>query len=230
MDSSKFNKRSIKISLIINIIVFFFTITASIIMFTGFKFMNGYDPVLESTRIGMLRFFTVESNIFMGIVALIFAIKEINLLKGKIAEIPVKIYILKLMATTAVGLTFLVVFTYLGPISKGGIPSMLMNSNLFFHLIIPVLSIINFTTLERTDKLKLKYVIYGLIPTFLYGIYYLSNVFVHMEEGTVSTIYDWYWFVQNGVWTAIIVAPMILTISYIISLILWKLNKKNNKE
>ena len=187
--------------------------------------MNGYEPVLESAKIGMLRFFTVESNIFMGIVALIFAINEIKLLKGKIKDISTKIYILKLMSTTAVGLTFFVVFAYLGPISKGGIPSMLMNSNLFFHLVIPVLSMINFIFFEKTDKLKLRYVISGIIPTFLYEIYYLGNVLIHMEEGKVSPTYDWYWFVQNGVWTAVIVAPMILVISYIISLILWKFNK-----
>ena len=222
--------KKIKISLIINIIIIILTIISMIIMFTGFKFMYGYETVLESTKIGMLRFFTVESNMLMGMVALIFAINEIKFLKEKIADIPTKIYILKLMATTAVGLTFFVVFAYLGPISTGGIPSMLMNSNLFFHLVIPILSIINFAFFEKTDKLKLRYVIYGLIPTFLYEIYYLGNVLIHIEEGAVSPTYDWYWFVQNGVWTAVIVAPMILAISYIISLILWRLNKiKNTK-
>lgn len=224
MNSSEFNKKNTKISIIINIVIVFLTIIASIIMFTGFKFMYGYETVLESTKIGMLRFFTVESNMLMGIVALIFAINEIKLMKEKIADIPTKIYILKLMATTAVGLTFFVVFAYLGPISTGGIPSMLMNSNLFFHLVIPILSIINFAFFEKTDKLKLRYVIYGLIPTFLYEIYYLGNVLIHIEEGAVSPTYDWYWFVQNGVWTAVIVAPMMLAISYIISLILWRLN------
>lgn len=222
-------ERNIRISLLINIIITFLTIVASIIMFTGFKFMHGYDPVLETTRFTMFRFFTVDSNIFIGITSLIFAIQEIQLLKGKINEIPIKTYILKLMATTGVGLTFFVVFAYLGPISKDGILSMLMNSNLFFHLIIPVLSMLNFTIFEKTNKIQLKYTFCGIIPTVLYGIYYLANVFIHMENGKVSPIYDWYWFVQNGVWTAIIVVPMLFTITYIISLILWKINKRSNK-
>ena len=38
--------------------------------------------------------------------------------------------------------------------------------------------------------------------------------------------YDWYCFVQNGVWTAIIVMPIMLIITYGISLALWKLNKR----
>ena len=218
-----------KISIILNIIIFISTILASIIMFTGFKFMFAYDIVLESSRLGMLKFFTVESNIFMGIVAIIFAIKEIESSKNKIKEIPLKYYILKLMSTSSVSLTFFVVFAYLGPISKDGIPSMLMNSNLFFHLIIPVLSIITFIFFEKTDKIKYKHIIYGIIPTFLYEIYYLINVLSHIENGKVSPLYDWYWFIQNGIWTALIVAPLMLIISYIITIILWKINKKSSK-
>ena len=226
MNSNSVKDKKIIISTIINIMIFVFSLLASIIMFTGFKFMHGYEPILEARSISMFKFFTVESNVFVGIVALIFAIKEIRVLTNKEVDIGKKLYILKLMATTAVGLTFLVVFTYLGPISKGGIPSMLMNSNLFFHLIIPVLSMINFAFFEKTEKLHFKDSFYGIVPTFLYEIYYLGNIIVHMENGMVSPKYDWYWFVQNGVWTAIIVAPMILLISFIISLVLWRINRK----
>ena len=225
MENNKIELKKMKISLIINIMIFILTLIASIIMFTGFKFMHGYDVVLQSTKIGMLRFFTVESNMFMGIVSLIFAIMEMQVLSGKKKEIPTKGYILKLMSTSAVGLTFFVVFAYLGPISKDGIPSMLMNSNLFFHLIIPVVSILNFIIFEKTNKLKFKYTFLGIIPAVLYGVYYLMNILIHMENGKVSPVYDWYWFVQNGVWTAIIVVPMIFLITYIISIIIWKLNK-----
>ena len=59
--------------------------------------MHGYDVVLEAARFRMFKFFTVESNIFMGVIALIFSIKEIKLLNGKISEIPTKLYILKRM-------------------------------------------------------------------------------------------------------------------------------------
>ena len=219
------NLKKIKIASLINIVIFIMTLFASVIMFTGFKFMIGPEPVLESTKLGMLRFFTVQSNLFMGIIAAIFAIKEMQLIKGKIEDIPLKYYILKLMSSTAVGLTFLVVFAYLGPISKDGIGSLLMNSNLFFHLLIPVVSILTFIIFERTDKIKFKYTFLGIIPTFLYEIYYLTNIFIHMENGKISPIYDWYWFAQNGVWTAAIVAPMMLVITYIISILIWRFNR-----
>jgi len=212
-----------KISLILNIIIVILTIFASILMFTGIKITHGAEPILETTKLGMFKFFTVDSNIFMGIIALIYAIKEITS-----KEITKTMYKLKLMATTAVSLTFIIVFTYLGPIAKDGLISLLQNSNLFFHLVIPVLSIITFTLFERTNKLKFKDSIYGIIPTIIYATLYLINIIIHMENGKVSPVYDWYWFVQNGVKTAIIVAPMIILISYIISLILWKLNRKEN--
>jgi len=215
----------IKISLVINIIIVILTITAAIIMFTGFKFMEG-DLLLESTNIGMLRFFTVDSNIFMAIVSLLFAIKEARIIKGKDNEISTKMYILKLMSTMGVMLTFLTVMLYLGPIAKGGIPVLLKNSNLFFHLIIPILSLITFTIFEKTNKLEFKYTIYGVVPTLIYGIYYLINVLVHIENGSVSPIYDWYWFVQGGLWQIGIVIPIMIGISYAISLVLWAMNRK----
>lgn len=210
-----------KISLTLNIIITLLTIFASIIMFTGIKITHGAEPILETTKLGMFKFFTVDSNIFMGIIALLFVVLQI---KNK--KITKNMYRLKLMSTTSVGLTFLVVFTYLGPISKGGIISLLQNSNLFFHLIIPVLSIINFTIFERTNKLKIKDALYGMIPTILYAIFYITNLLLHVENGRVSPIYDWYWFVQNGIKTAIIVAPLMLIITYIISLTIWKLNRR----
>ena len=213
--------KKLKISLILNVIIFILTVLATIMMFTGFKFMKGMEPVLEATGFSLLKFFTVESNLFVGIISLIFSIKEIKIIKGNEKGLSTKMYLLKYMSTSAVSLTFFIVFSYLGPISKGGIIS-----NLFFHLIIPVLSIINFTIFEKTNKIKFKQVIYGIIPTFLYGLYYCINVLTHIENGKVSYVYDWYWFIQNGVWTAIIVIPVIFLISYLISLCLWHFNKK----
>ena len=221
------NKKKLMTSMIINLIIFAMVVFASIVMFFNIRLMGGSELVLESTKLGMFRFFTVQSNIFMGIVALLFAIKEYKLLKGNIDKISNKMYTLKLVATTSVALTFFVVFAYLGRISEYGIVALLMNSNLFFHLIIPVFSILVFVILERNKNISFKYTLFGMAPTFLYELYYVCNILVHMENNKVSPVYDWYYFVQNGVHTAVIVAPMMLLVTYIICLILWALNKKN---
>ena len=188
--------------------------------------MSGQEVVLESTKLGVFKYFTVQSNVFAGIMSLIFLFKELDVMKGKIKRIDKKYYILKFMSAVAVGLTFFVVFTYLGPITKYGITSLLMNSNLFFHLLIPLLCIICFVFFEGTREMKIKEVLFGLLPVILYAIYYIANVLIHMEGGRVSPIYDWYWFVQNGVWTAVIVVPVILLVTYLISLCIWFFNKK----
>ena len=221
----KDNLNKVKISIVFNILIVLLTIFTTIMMFTGFKFMPGDDLVLESTNISMFRFFTVDSNVFMGLVALIFSILEIKLLTGKIEQIPKKYYILKLMGTTGVALTFFVVVTYLAPVIPNGFVLLFKNSNLFYHLVTPLLSIFTFIFFEKTDALSFKNSFYGIVPTFLYEIFYIVNILVHMENGKVSYIYDWYMFVQNGVWTAIIVAPLMLVITYVLSLIIWKLNR-----
>lgn len=221
----KNDKIDIKISLVFNILIFALMVIASIIMFTGFKFMEA-EPLLESTKIGMLKFFTVDSNILMGIVSLIFAINQIKILKGKKEEISTKLIVFKMASTVAVGVTFVTVIGYLGPISKGGIPSLLKNSNLFLHLIIPVLSMLDFAFFERTSKIKFRYTLYGILPTLVYGVLYVINLLIHMENGKVSPIYDWYWFVQGGMWQAAIVIPIMLLMTYIITIILWRINKK----
>lgn len=219
------NNKCMKISMVVNILIFIMTVLASIIMFSGFKFMKG-EQVLETTKLGMFKFFTVDSNMFMGIIALIFGIKEVQIIKGKETEITQKLYSLKLMATVGVVLTFATVFAYLGPISSGGIMSMLLNSNLFFHLLIPVISMLNFVIFERTNKLTFRHTILGIIPMLIYAIFYMVNVLIHTENGMVSTVYDWYWFVQGGIWQLFIVLPLMIGVTYTISLILWRLNKK----
>jgi len=224
------NNKRVKMSLYINIMITILTIIATIIMITGFKFMTGVEPVLESTKIGVFKSFTVDSNLFAGIISFIFILNEISIIKGEKKEISDKLYILKLMATTAVSLTFIVVFVYLGNIAENGLISLLLNSNLFFHLIIPLLNIIDFIFFIKKDNITYKYAFYGLIPTLLYAVFYTTNVIIHIENGRVSPKYDWYWFVQNGLWTMVIVAPTILLITYIISLILLLLNKIINRK
>lgn len=219
------NKLNIKISLIFNIIIAIFTIIASIFMFTGFRFMDE-EALLESTKLGMFKFFTVDSNIFMGIISIIFAVKEISLLRGKITYIPKTYYVLKLMATSAVALTFLVVFCYLGFIVEGGVVRLLKNTNLFFHLIIPVLSIFTFILFEKNKTLKIKDSLFGAIPAILYSIFYTINALTHIENGVVPIQYDFYAFVQGGLWQIAIVIPLMYILAYVISLTLWTFNRK----
>ena len=224
------SKRKLKISLILNIIIVIMTIFAFIVMFTDFKFMPGKETTIASSRVGRLRFFTIDSNLLMGIAALVFLIQQIKLLKGKIKEIDKKYYIFNLMSTSAVALTFIVVLVYLGQIAPNGLYSMYVDKNLFFHGLIPFVSMINFIFFTNTDKLKKKDIYYGLIPMGLYAIYYITNVIVHIENNKVSEKYDWYYFVQGNIWKVFFVVPLIFLVSYVITYTLWYFNKIKDVE
>lgn len=224
MKDERVNK--IKISYILNWIIIALCIFAFIIMFTGIKITPLKEPILETTKFGAFRFFTVDSNLLMGISALIFVIKERKVLANKIKKIPKWCYILKFMATVSVSLTMLVVFLYLSKIAEGGLLSLLQNSNLFFHFIIPFLSIVTFVLFEKTKEIKLSYVACGLIPVLLYGIGYVINILNHFESGKVLPKYDWYYFAQNGVKGMYYTAIGIFIFTFIISLILWLLNNE----
>lgn len=191
--------------------------------------MHGDAVVLESTRLGIFKFYTVDSNLLMGLAALIFLIAEINVLKGRKTDISKNLYIFKLIATAGVTLTFIVVFVFFGAVLKVPLSAMLQNSNLFFHLIIPVLSIINFMFIERSDKLRFPHTIWGISTALIYGIFYAVNVFSHMENGVVSPKYDFYYFAQGGFAMAVVALPMMLLFIWIISIILWIVNRKKGK-
>ena len=223
------NKTSLKISYIFNILIVLFVIFALIIMFARIKFFNMSDPVSEAHWYGMMKYFTTQSNIFVAIASLLLLLEERKVINDKRKSISYGYYVFKLIATVSVSVTFLTVFLYLGPGSEGGIGSMLTNSNFFFHFLVPVLSIISFVLFERTNKIYKKYIKYGILPTFMYGVFYVTNICLHIENYKVSTKYDWYWFLQKGLWTGLIIVPFMLIMSYFICYLLYKINYKNTK-
>ena len=109
------------IAFIINAIIVILSIFAFIVMFTDFKFMSGVETTIASSSVGRFRFFTIDSNLLMCITSLIFLIQQRQLLKKKIVDIDIKLYVLKLMSTCSVGLTFIIVLCYLGQITPNGI-------------------------------------------------------------------------------------------------------------
>ena len=83
---------------------------------------------------------------------------------------------------------------------------------------------ITFVCFEKTNTLDIKDVFFGMSSMVLYGICYLANVFIHMENGHVSYFYDWYFFAQGGVLGCFVVFSIMLVITFFISYFLWKRN------
>lgn len=217
--------KKIKISLILNIIIVLLVLLGSIFMFTGFRFMPASDLVLQTSKLGMFKYYTVDSNILVGIVSLILIIYEYKLINKKIDKIPKKIYLLKFMGTAGITLTFLTTLLFLAP--QYGFYAMYNNTNLLFHLIVPLLSLISYIVFEKYDN-KYKYSVLGIVPMFIYSIFYTVNVIIHLDEGTMK--YDIYGFLKGDINNAYIVLPSIYLVSLLISVVLIFLNRRVKNE
>ena len=218
------NKRIVW-SMIFNFIIFVIVILGTIFMITGFKFMSSVGN-LTSTGLEAFKYFTVDSNIVVGLVAFIMFIYELLYLRKRIEVIPQFVYILKHIGTVGVILTFIVTLFYLAPLLGFKFLFLYQNTNLLFHLIVPILSFISFVFFEKT-KIDFKYTFYGLSTMLLYGIFYIGNIIVHLDNGVVNSKYDWYGFMKIGLLSIFIVVPIMMVITYFISWALIRLNKLN---
>ena len=213
-----------KKSLVYNILIFVIVTIGTIFMYTGYQFMSN-TTILANAGFGAFKFYTVDSNIIVGIASLIMAIYEILCISKIIKKIPKYVYVLKYIGVVGVTLTFLVTLLYLAP-TYGKYPLFLyMNTNFLFHFVVPILAFISYVKYEK-NKLEFKYTFISLISMVLYAIYYTANILLHLEGGNVVKEYDWYGFVIGGISSIIVVILIIFIVTYLISLTIYKLNKR----
>ncbi len=220
------SKIKIQAALTMNILITLSTLLGMVMIFIV-PLVTG-DISLKAT-IAPLRFFTTDSNVFMGLISGMFVVLDSMLLSGRIREIPIFAYILKLAGSASVGLTLFTVLFYLAPLSPNGFFSVFMGSDLLFHFVVPVLSLIVFLFFEGNIKIKFRHTFWGIIPALLYGVAYSINAFSHAVNGVVPMEYDWYGFAQGGPLVAAMVFAGILLFSYLFSLLLWWVNRKTTR-
>ncbi len=214
-----------KIATIINILIIVFVTIGLICMLLNIKFMSK-QTLLTANKIENFKFFTVDSNILMGLSALLYVIYNNKVIKKEQKEIPKKVGQIKLIATTAIMLTFLVTAFFLVPTSIYPAWMFYQNSNLFFHLVVPLLSLYSFLFLEKDYHLPWKNTFLGILPIIIYSIFYTGNIIIHTQNRQVSWKYDFYGFLRGGYQTMVFVIPLMLIITYAISYTLWFFNKK----
>ena len=183
--------------------------------------------VLSARRLATLKYFTVDSNILLGIAALIAAIDQRKVLRGEKSGVSLPTLILKLSGTFGGTLTMLVTIFFLGPTlgRTYGFFSLFEKSNFFLHLVNPVLGIVTFLCFESSSRIAFRHTFTAIIPLVLYAVYYVIVTLSHTVNGVVAKGYDWYGFFFLGVKSAYIVLPVIIVISWLISFALWKLNR-----
>lgn len=175
---------------------------------------------LASKHLSVFKYFTFQSNIFMGVVAFIYAYYQWLVLKKKINKIPHVLLVFNHVGVTAVSLTFLVVLVFLGP--GYGYDKMYNKANLFFHALVPIFAIVNYLVFEKEAEIKFRETVFSMIPSFLYGVVYFIVVASQNAYGNLEI--DFYGFGKDGPLIGVFNFLAIVAISYALGLFLYYIN------
>ena len=171
--------------------------------------------ILTAFGLENLKYFTVDSNLLLGLVCLTELVLAAAVRAGAIARMPAWIDTLQYVATVAVALTFTVVMVFFGP--AVGYAPLLREGNFYFHLIVPALALISFCTLRRGRFIPMAETALALIPSLLYGIYYTVVLLIY---GAHFPFTDWYGFALGGVRGSLMSAAGIFLITWLLALLL----------
>lgn len=204
-------KKSNILSLVFNLLNFIL-VAISVI---GFFFVTG-EGNMQVAGVKCFMYFTIDSNILAALASLCMVAFSLKNIKKDNVKIPKWLSLFKFTGTTAVTVTLLTVILFLGPTQ--GYAIMFLGSSLFLHLINPLLCIISYVFMEKSEKLPTKFSLLGVLPTVVYGAVYITMV-VFAERWP-----DFYGFNMGGFWYISLVAMLIAT--YLFAICLWKLHQK----
>ena len=206
-------KRRLTLAVLYNLMVFVLTIFCVLYSFIFGTFGN----MTGALKYEVFKYFTIDSNLLLAFSALLMAIDEILILKGRKVTYNKFIYMLKFVSTVAVLLTFTTVVFFLSIIYSP--LAMFVSSNLFFHLINPLMSLFILLFLEKDFPLgKFGVTFLGLIPMVIYGIIYFLMVLVFKVWD------DFYAFTLNNMTICFII--LMPTVTYGLSVLTYELKRK----
>ena len=192
---------------IINAFLFISTVIVTIITLSFGTVASQVDTSVTEGWFYIVTF-TVQSNILLGLVALVAMIFGIRSLKTS-KPLPRSLITWYLVASSAAMLTAITVIFFLAPsraILKGrNYFDMMLGPMFFFHFFNPFLSAFTFIFLTPKEKIAKKSCFFAVIPTAAYAVPYVLNVVI------LKTWVDFYGFTFGGhVWT---VFPVFLVMS-----------------
>ena len=191
-------------SIIINAVIF---LTTFIIAVSSFR-KDGTWQIRSGLK--QFHYFTVLSNDFCAIAALLMAISQLG------GNVPQIVFWLKYLGTVALTLTFLTAFLFLAPFA-GGYKKWFSGYNFFAHLTTPLLAILSFCLLERR-RMSFQTAMTGLLPVLLYGAVYLYKVLLAPKDRRWE---DFYGFNVGGKWPIICVVMLVVT--SLICMVFWRI-------
>ena len=159
----------------INIVIFVITAISILSCFRN----DGHWDLPKGKK--SLRFFTILSNLFCAISALLLVLST-----------SYWVWLLKYVGTVAVTVTLLTVLFFLGP--NMGFKQMLSGKDLYLHLCGPLMAIVSFCFMERWYVLSFHLSLLGILPVIIYGFLYLFEVVI-LENWD-----DFYGYNRDGKW------------------------------
>ena len=142
-------------------------------------------------------FFTVQSNIFIILMAATTLVSEILSLTINKSFINQVIYYLKFVATIAITVTFIVFFTMLAPLM--GVDYLLSFNNFSLHAIVPILAIVDFILFDTGINLSyLKSLIGGAMPLYYVFFVYIGVPFNFVYGKDLKFPYFFLDYEKNG--------------------------------
>lgn len=185
------------------------------------------DDPINPTGVVLFRYFTILSNLYLAIIFGIDIIYVIKKLKNDEYEIPNLIYLLRINSVSTVLITLFTVFFFLSFIIPLGY--LLKGSNLFLHLINPLVSFIGILLLDLKNY-SFKYYLFTYIPFVAYGILYLIMV-VALKSwpdfyGFNSHNFKDLWYVSTFVMLGFVF--LIILFMYLMNKLVIKIREKKN--
>lgn len=141
------------------------------------------DALLISHGLANLRYFTVLSNLLEGAAAVVMTV---CLCRGRV---PHGVFLMKFLAAVTVAVTFFVVALFFGP--WVGWAPLYRRGNFFYHLVVPLLAMIEFILWDRFGRISRREVLLAPLPALAYGAVYAVSVLLLGGE-------DFYGFVHWG--------------------------------
>ena len=213
-------------SIIFNATTIIFVVIGLVMMFNGIQFIEA-PKGLDVSGVEMLKFYTVDTNILVAISSFFVLMYRIDHLTDRRKRLPVPLMVFKQLSVVGIAITFIVTLVYLAPFGPYGFMNMYINANLFFHLIVPIISIINYVFFERYDN-NLSYTWWGLLTMLFYSLYYVINILIHLNKPNVLS-YDFYGFTGGNLHNMAFVIILMYGLAAFISISLIQLNIKFSK-
>lgn len=185
-------------------------------------------------------FFTIQSNITIIVIELLFAYDALMQLLGKKSFVNNAWLLVKYLFTIAITITFLVFAFMLAPTL--GIDYLLSFNNYSLHFIVPILAIIDFFIFDKDIKLNKFTCLWGLAMPIYYVIFFLIGIPLNIKyiNGECAPYFflnyeqlTWFSFTEKGpgVFYWIIILTIGITIlCYLFYLLMWLRQKYSKKE